>query len=610
MFAITLFAVLSTLPPAATDAKKAPAPPPGLVLIPGGETKVGTPVAGAEAIILAKPELARPLAGETPQFKMAVEDFYLMPSEVTVEQYGAYVRATGARPPWTWGAETVEAARRAFLDEQGRLSKEARDKGQRFEQKVFDPDAWWADHWRDKESKWSVPADQLDQPVVYVSYRDAQAYARWAGQRLMTEFEFYRAARRNSDRVYPWGDEFDVRACSSSRAGMGRTMAVGTYPSGAVEGIHDLAGNVWEWTSSPYEAFPGYKPFRIKGDKRTIEAIAPFDPNQRVLVGGSFQQDEVGVRIATRMWAERSQSTDALGFRCAASLRPGVDTAVALLESDVKYNVLPAELEFSPGDAVVLQVWHSKPGSRGEKLPGDGEAPATAGEAAGEGGDAAAGGTAAAASQEEPALPEAAAASAGKSILPGYRVVIGYERLLFVPAKAVPGNSIKELDDTTLTAGPLYLGILSIDRPLLEPALVAGSYHVAYRAAGVLAEAGAAPPAEEGAGELPGVGPAPFTEAMGFNPEQSQFFFFDLEGTPLVTMPASAFRYDRPPRNGGAVVVERWVPPKKVDEANPPIPMDTLRFQLFVPSKGSPTKAFLFDLALKVETSSITDAWR
>jgi len=543
--------------------------PPGVVLITGGRTKIGTPVEDIEPLILANEQMAKPLAGETPQFSQKVEDFYLMPNEVTVEQYGAFVLATGARPPWPWGAAAVDEGRKQFLEEQGQQAKAAREQGIPFTKEKFEPEKWWDEHWRDSE--WAIPEDQLDRPVVYVTYREAQAYARWAGLRLMTEFEFARASRGDTDNVYPWGNEFEVGACASLRSEMGRTMAVGSYPTGAANGCYDLVGNVWEWTESPYSKFPGYKTLRIKTGGRTsriIEPLVPWDSNQRVLVGGSFQQNTVGTRIAVRMFAERIQSTDALGFRCAASAHPGMDAAQYMLREDVDRSVLPEDVKFYPDGTVATQIWYSEPGTAGS----------------------------------------------GDRTIEGYAIVKGYERLLFVPTMEIGANSTKQFEDMTVADGPSFIGVFSTDRSLMEPALEPGSYHVAFRCKGKLpdemvVDEGTDPtdPTDIDFDPLADQ-VVPFTEAFGFDPEQDQYIFYDLSGMPLVALNSERrVRYDKM-RGLATITVEPWEPPKKIDEDNPPIPMDTLRFRVMVAGKSG-SKGFHFDMPLKIEPDSIDEVW-
>ncbi|MEW6073256.1 MAG: sigma factor [Planctomycetota bacterium] len=102
----------------------------------------------------------------------------------------------------------------------------------------------------------------------------------------------------------------------------------------------------------------------------------------------------------------------------------------------------------------------------------------------------------------------------------------------------------------------------------------------------------------------------PISEAMGFDLGQSQFLFFDRDGVPLVAIPAPPPRYDRRPREGGTVEVERWDPSARVGEEDPPIPFDALRFHLVVPSARTPKESFLIELFLKLETGAIGDDWK
>ena len=97
-------------------------------------------------------------------------------------------------------------------------------------------------------------------PVVCVRWDDAMAYAEWVGVELPTEEQWEYAARGEERRIYPWGDTFDgIRLnCSSTSCpndGYEYTAPVGSYPEGASwVGALDMAGNVWEWTNSPYDS--------------------------------------------------------------------------------------------------------------------------------------------------------------------------------------------------------------------------------------------------------------------------------------------------------------------------------------------------------------------
>lgn len=113
---------------------------------------------------------------------------------------------------------------------------------------------------RCRRCSWRAPRakrkslDHPNDPVVHVSWTDARAYCEWAGSHLPSEDEWEYAARGMARRTFPWGDRWDkaygkrLRVRKSTRLGL---EPVGSYPAGATpEGILDLAGSVWEWTST------------------------------------------------------------------------------------------------------------------------------------------------------------------------------------------------------------------------------------------------------------------------------------------------------------------------------------------------------------------------
>jgi formylglycine-generating enzyme required for sulfatase activity len=135
----------------------------------------------------------------------------------------------------------------------------------------YDTRRWWSDEgWQWKESKhirepgrWrDVRWNGVTQPVVAVSFWEAEAFCRWAGARLPSEREWEAAARGPDSLRYPWGNDWEDGICNSTEGKLQRTSPVGIFPRSRSKpfGLDDMAGNVWEWTSDFFEQG---KPYRV-----------------------------------------------------------------------------------------------------------------------------------------------------------------------------------------------------------------------------------------------------------------------------------------------------------------------------------------------------------
>ncbi len=161
-------------------------------------------------------------------------------------------------------------------------------------------------YWADKQ------LNQPEQPVVGVSWEEAQAYCRWAGLRLPSEAQWEAAARGPDGRRYPWGNDEPTPEHANFGNREGRTTPVGSYPKGAGPfGALDQAGNVWEWCEDVWDA-AAYR----ERDGQCDPVTTTGEPAVRCLRGGSWVYDARYLAVAYRLRDTASSRDRYVGFRC------------------------------------------------------------------------------------------------------------------------------------------------------------------------------------------------------------------------------------------------------------------------------------------------------
>ncbi len=334
-------AVAPSPPPAPRWAASTPPgpTPEGMAWVPGGTFAMGAddprgqPEGGPD-----------PMGDARPIHRVAVDGFWIDRTEVTNAAFAAFAQATG----YVTVAERVPtAAEFPGAPPENLVAGSV----------VFTPPdravplddhyRWWAyvkgASWRHPLGPDSNVDGKGDFPVVQVAYEDAEVFAKWAGKRLPTEAEWERAARGGLDgQPYAWGGElkpggkwmaniwqgpFPVR--DAAEDGYAGIAPVGRFPANGY-GMHDMAGNVWEWCSDWYR--PDAYARDAQGGRATLNPKGPtsgFDPSEpgmakRVHRGGSFLcTDEycTRYRMGTRGKGEVSSASNHLGFRCVESPR-------------------------------------------------------------------------------------------------------------------------------------------------------------------------------------------------------------------------------------------------------------------------------------------------
>ena len=226
-----------------------------LVEVPGGPCTIGAPAAGFA------------YDNERPRHRTDVRDYLIGRTPITNATYLTFVEGGGYE-------------RREWWSDEGWSWKEDYD--------ITRPQSWTADH----RSEWRLTGLEPlhpNRPVVHVSWFEADAFARAHGARLPTEAEWEKAATWDQERQtaapHPWGDHPPVPGHHANLDQLGRGPAIaGSLPAGASPyGCLGMIGDVWEWTASEFDGYPGFSPFPYREYSEVF-----FGDGYRVLRGGSW----------------------------------------------------------------------------------------------------------------------------------------------------------------------------------------------------------------------------------------------------------------------------------------------------------------------------------
>ncbi|MGW2023302.1 ergothioneine biosynthesis protein EgtB [Streptomyces decoyicus] len=278
----------------------APEPPPAPddilpaeALVPGGPFTMGT--------------ATEPWAldNERPAHHRLVPAFLIDTTPVSNGAYQRFIEAGGYEDPRWWAPEGWTQVQ---------------------ENKLHAPLFWKRDggQWLRRRFGVTEPVPP-DEPVLHVSWYEADAYARWAGRRLPSEAEWEKAARHDPAtgraRRFPWGDEDPTPAHANLGQRHLRPAAIGSYPDGQSPlGVRQLIGDVWEWTSSDFLPYPGFAAFPYREYSEVF-----FGDEYKVLRGGSFAVGEVACRGTFRNWDLPVRRQIFSGFRTARDADPAVE---------------------------------------------------------------------------------------------------------------------------------------------------------------------------------------------------------------------------------------------------------------------------------------------
>ncbi len=258
-----------------------------MVLVPAGAFLMGSPKEEGQKI-------------EHPQHEVRLDGFYIDTTEVSNEQYAAFlneIRAPEGKEGEIWGWVVL----RSDLQ----YPERAR---------------WWPSEVFFSKGKYKVTPGFEKNPIITISWHGARTYCEYYGKRLPTEAEWEKAARGGLEgKRFPWGDEYPTAGATFNRVWRNNeepapTTPVASYaPNGY--GIYDMAGNVWEWCEDGFD--PGYYARSKNKNPR-----GGNDKFRKVLRGGSWFNPPGFIRVAQRNFGHAEGLMDAIGFRCAMDATP------------------------------------------------------------------------------------------------------------------------------------------------------------------------------------------------------------------------------------------------------------------------------------------------
>ena len=299
----------------------APGPAPaGMVWVPGGKFWMGD-----EGYVDA-----------APVHKVSIDGFWMDRHEVTNGQFARFIKATkyvtvAEQPPDPKDFPDIPK------EKLKPFSIVFKNPGPDDPVDLKNHSGWWdigyGASWKHPEGPDSSIQGRENHPVVHVCWHDAVAYCKWAGKRLPTEAEWEFAARGGLDRKkYIWGNDLKPKGKwlaniwqgkfpfdNTREDGFERTAQVGSFPPNGY-GLHDMAGNVWEWCADWYHP-DYYMNSPIKNPQGPKESLDPREPGvaKRVQRGGSFLCADNYCPLYTagaRGKGEPSSAHSHSGFRC------------------------------------------------------------------------------------------------------------------------------------------------------------------------------------------------------------------------------------------------------------------------------------------------------